>query len=504
MENVKTINESKLVTLLKTLTKKEIKHFVQFVDSPFHNKKAEVVQLLEVLTEGHPLFKNALSKPTLYNRIFGQDQISANQPLDKERDRELRHLMNDLTELVQNFLLYEDMKNSEVRSKHRLSHIFMNRGLNRYVPALLKSARPHHNREYEGQMVYLYNDFLLSEVTFNHLLIKDNRAKDIELQPLLNRFHEHYIGGQLRYFCAAINRANILPVQYKYPFLDELIQHLSEHDYSHVPLIAVYYRILMLFQDADNDLHFDRLKIILVQQKEKFPISELRYIYAFIVNYCNKQVNKGIQKYEAEKLQIYKDNLEKGLWHIGKHINPHQFILIVKEALAAEEVGWTENFIEHYQEELPSIWKKSISNLSWAYLYFSKKEFETAHDYLRKIVSSKDFFYEIYYRRLLLQIYYEYCNKPKGEEYKNTLDGALEALRFYLRPSRSPRMAEQNREICSNFLKLLRRICRLRFSLKTPSAKRLETLKADILSTELLIDRKWLLEKVEELMERNV
>jgi len=138
--------------------------------------------------------------------------------------------------------------------------------------------------------------------------------------------------------------------------------------------------------------------------------------------------------------------------------------------------------------------------LSWAYLYFSKKEFETAHDYLRKVESSKDFFHEIYYRRLLLQIYYEYCNKPGGEEYKNTLDGALEALRFFLRPSRSPRMAEQNREICSNFLNLLRRICRLRFSLRTPSAKRLDTLKVDILGTELLIDRKWLLEKVEELM----
>jgi len=322
MENIKTINESKLVTLLKTLTKKEIRHFVQFVHSPFHNKKTEVIQFFEILAEEHPIFKNALSKPALYNRVFEEDQVSTSQPLNKERDRELRHLMNDLTELVQNFLLYEDMRNNEVRSRHRLSHIFMNRGLNRYVPALLKSAHPH----------YLYNDFLLSEATFNHLLLKVNRAKNIELQPLLNRFNEHYIAGQLRYFCAAINRENILPVQYEYPFLDELIQHLSEHDYSHVPLIAAYYRILMLFKDADNDLHFDQLKIILAQQKEKFPIFELRYIYAFIVNYCNRRVNKGIQKYEAEKLHIYKDNLEKGLWHIGKHINPDQFILIVKEA----------------------------------------------------------------------------------------------------------------------------------------------------------------------------
>lgn len=500
MENIKTINESKLITLLKVLTKKEIKHFVQFVHSPFHNKKKEVIQLFNVLAKEHPVFKKALSKPILYKHIFQDDPIPADQPLDKERDRELRHLMNDLTELIQHFLLYEDMQSNEVRSRHQLSHIFMNRGLNRYVPALLKSARPHHKRQHEGQMSYLYNEFLLSEVTFNHLLIKDNRSKDIELQPLVNGFHQHYIAGQLRYFCAAANRENILPVKYEYPFLDELIQHLSEHDYSHVPLIAVYYRILMLFQDADNDLHFDRLKIILAQQKEKFPITELRYIYAFITNYCNKRVNKGIRKYAVEKLNIYKDNLEKGLWHTGKHINPHQFVLIVKEALSAKEVDWTKNFIEHYQEELPLRWKKSISNLSWAYLYFSKKEFETAHDYLSKIESSEDFFYEIYYRRLLLQIYYEYCNKPKGEEYKNTLDGALEALRFYLRPGRSPKMAEQNREICSNFLNLLRRICRLRFSLRTPSPKRLTTLKEDVLNTELLVDRKWLLEKVEELM----
>ncbi len=491
------LNDKKLVQLLKTLSSKEMRQLRFMVETAFFNTNPRVSKLYKLLVSSYPNFTKPLLKTSIYSQLFETENLAKNATLDKKQDKQLRDIMNYLVEIVQQLFLYNDGVANPINAKHRLAHILMERGLNDYVPATLKSAEDRHKKQKPGQIEYLQNTYLLSEADLNQQFIENGRSTDLGLQHTIDTFHHYYIAEQLRYYCAATNRENILPVHYQYPMIDEILSHIEEQDYSDIPLIEVYYRILLILKEKDEGKYFEQLKEILKQKNEYFPISELKIIYAFILNFCNRQINKGRKKYAREKLNIYKENLPMGLWHTGKIISPHQFILIVKESLAADEIDWTEKFITDYEAELPPAWKNSISNLSKAYLFFDKKAFSEAHDYLLKINAAEDFFYEIYRRTLSIQIFYE-----QGREYQGLLEDRLEALRVFLRPGKKKaRMSEHNREICKNYLNLVRRICRIKFSLKKTNPERLDNLKQDILNTDLLIGRNWLVQKVEELRE---
>jgi len=163
MNTKKTINDSRLVTLLKVLNSKEMRSLSNFVVSPFFNKKKEVIQLFEHLKRQHPEFKK-LYRSNIYCHLFPEKKHADNLPLNDKQYAELRHVMSDLVKLIKQYLLYRKQTENEVRQNCHLADIFLSRGLAKYVPELLKDAKKKHANRPEGTAIHLHDKYILSEI----------------------------------------------------------------------------------------------------------------------------------------------------------------------------------------------------------------------------------------------------------------------------------------------------------------------------------------------------
>ncbi|MEM6723761.1 MAG: hypothetical protein AAF598_06960, partial [Bacteroidota bacterium] len=124
--------------------------------------------------------------------------------------------------------------------------------------------------------------------------------------------------------------------------------------------------------------------------------------------------------------------------------------------------------------------------------------FESAHNHWTRIDSPEDFFFGLYYRVLILKIFFEKSLDEGLDTYETSIVNALESLRFYLSPGRNQNMSEVNRKSYSNFVKMTRRLLRIRYSwIDKQPKKSMQRLLKDLHQTPFLEERKWLLSKTE-------
>ncbi len=494
MKKRKTINDSKLIDILKVLTNKEMRSISEFVRSPFFNKKEKVIQLFEYLKKYHPDFES-IYRTTLYKYLFPENSRISDEPLNNKEWKQLRDEMSDLVKLIQDFLLHEYQKKNEVRQKYQLARLFLSRGLQKHVPGLLKTAKEKHALRSEGDPRHLHDMSMLSEIELFYGLTQD-WGKTIGMQAALNYFHYYALAGQLRLYAAAKSREHTMPFEYNYPMEKELLEHLSTQDYTHVPIVDAYYRIFMLFRGEDLHTHYTPLIQVLTTKSDCFSYSELQNLYALLFNFCNLQINRGFFEYNVQKFDIYEHTLPEGLWHYGKYISRDHFILAVRAGLGSNNIEATIAIIEEYADELSPQHKKPMGYLVRIFLLFAQKKYTAAHDMLIKMGDPpKGFYYGIYYRILKMQMYYELTTKSENG-YSGLLKSEIDSLRAYL--SRAP-MSKRNKASYKRFLNIITRIYDKQHSnrVKIPSTKVLQSIRDAIEDpNELLVERQWLLEKI--------
>jgi len=498
MDTPKTINDSRLISHLKVLKAQEMNRFGKFVISPFFNKKKEVITLFKYLKKAHPDFIKDIYRPQLYNHLYPKDTCAKNQPLDKKRHDELRRVMSRLTVLTQLFLLYEARNENEVRSKQQLAGILQKRGLANHAQIFIKKAKDIQTKRPEGEPEHLHDEYLLAET--EHIYILSNgRLKDVDLQPAITKFHHHALVGQLRLYAAGLSAENTMPKQYNYPMMKATLDYLAVHDYTHVPIIDVYYRFCMLFKNENIATHYERICEILEEEKDYFPISELRHLYDLLLNFCNLQINKGHLDYNRQKLDIYRRTLPDKIWYNGKHLSRDDFILAVRAALGIKNIAGAKEIIDTYSKDLHPEQKEAITLLADVFLYIAKRKYEEAENALIDMRSPPPgFYYGLYYRWLATQIYYE-LSMIKGNKYLEMFDNEVTNMDAYLRNSR---MSKRNKKLYTQYLHIIRRIRNMRFDrANAPSIRHLENIKSDIEDPEKpLVSREWLLEKIEEVI----
>ena len=497
MKEQETINESKLIHLLKVLTNKEMRSLSEFVLSPFFNKKEKIIQLFGYLKKYHPGFK-PIYRTTLYEYLFPENSRINDEPLNNKEWKQLRDEMSELVKLVQDFLLYEQQKKNEVHQKYQLARLFLSRGLQKHVPSLLKTAKEKHALRPEGDPQHLYDMSLIAEVELFYGLTQD-WGKPIGMQAAIDYFHYHALAGQLRLYAAAKSREHTMPFEYNYLMEKELLEHFSTQDYTHVPIVNAYYRIFMLFRGEDLETHYTPLIQMLTTQSGCFSYNELQNLYALLFNFCNLQINRGFFEYNIQKFEIYEHTLPEELWHYGKYISRDHFILAIRAGLGSNNIETTTSIIEQYGDELPPEHKKSIRQLARIFLLFAQKKYTASHDMLIKMGNPPEgFYYGLYYRILKMQIYYNLIVSDKGE-YSGLLKYEIDNLRGYLK--RAP-MSKRNKASYKRFLNIITRIYDKQHSnrVKIPSAKVLQSIRDAIEDpNELLVERQWLLEKITEI-----
>ncbi|MEZ4689597.1 MAG: hypothetical protein R3A12_05205 [Ignavibacteria bacterium] len=115
----------RIIDILKTFSKKDIKRFKEYLSSPFFNKSNKIIKFYDCLISFHPDFKSKnLTKENLYSKT-GNYSVYNKSTID--------NLLSDLSYLAENYLMYINFQSKEVKSKDFLIDELFKRNLDKLI-----------------------------------------------------------------------------------------------------------------------------------------------------------------------------------------------------------------------------------------------------------------------------------------------------------------------------------------------------------------------------------
>ncbi len=480
---------TKLISLLKTFTPDEIRSFEKFIVSPYFNSVKNYMKLLKELEKFYPEFDDEkltneyifkkLYKGKSFNRQIFWNMASGFEKLAEKFLEQVALQKNSFERLE--FLIWE------YRDRKLLNHY--SHIMNQIEKLLEAKAIEYDYFEKKGHLE-TYKQL------YYHLIDKikpmsDSKLKASEYQILL--FLRMTVGG--------LNDMAILSKNYNAKFevnipqefakhidLKKIVQYAYNKNHEYAFLIDIYYHSLMLFLEPNEEEHLIKARKLYETHFNKFTMSEKRTIMHWIYNYCRFRTDTEGIKYEKIMFELNEFRLKEGLAFFPEGQMPKaNFNQILKTALSINEIKWAEDFIKKYMTTLQAEIRQSIKAMAMAFLHIQTKKFEKVLKNLATI-EFVDFVDKLSARSMQAISYYEL------KEFE-TLLNHIDSSKHFLKKNKS--VGELYRESYWNFYNYLHKLV-LTLE-KNEDLSLIPVLRKEILSTVKLENKKWLIEKIDEL-----
>ncbi|MGB1206544.1 MAG: hypothetical protein ACPG5B_12905 [Chitinophagales bacterium] len=465
---------SKLIELASKIPKRQFKRLQDFLESPYFNKKEELIALYHFLASFQFDFTHEkLTKANAFIYVYGK-----HKPYD---EKEMGYMMSQLTQLINDFLAHEQLRNDDMMKSQLLMPLYNDWDLDKSFSEILKKANKFQKKKRGKDSDYYFNQFKIYLNEAEQFAKKQVHAQDVALQKAIDFLDYYYIATKLQYSCAILSRS-LAAKNYQVKLIQELKKYLQNNSHENHYSIHIYHTILQTVLDSDNGIHFIKLKKLMEKYIHHFEPEEATGIYTHAVNYCVRRINNGQSHYAAELLTLYKDLLKNRLIFEGNYLSQWNYTNIVSIAIRNEEFEWTKEFIRAYKTSLDPVFRKNAYTYNLAYLFFHQKEYDKVLELLPK-VEFKDVLYGVSARLLLIKSYYE-------QNYVMPFASLVDSFKMYLK--RNKIISDDMRKRHLNFLKYIDAVQK---ELKGNNVKLLK-LKQKIEADKQTINKAWLLEKV--------
>jgi hypothetical protein len=459
---------SPLLDIFKHLTKQDRNALHDFVRSPFHNKREDVILLFEYINENIDTPLN-LKKETVFNYIFPKTKAYD--------DKAMRYTMSFLMRSIQDYLIYNELKNKDLDKEIRLNRALRLRGADKaYQKALTESnhaleAQPLRHADFHLHAFQLQ----LEEYQFKH---QKQRSGELRLQEISDSLTDFYVTELLRQACVMHSHTSVSQKTYTQLFLEPILEKIESGVYRCPPSVLAYFYAYKALTGSSQLIDFQTLKNIIIHDGHLFPKNEIRDLYLLAINFCIKKLNSGGRIFETEALDLYKNGLENGAILENKTLSPFTYKNVMMLALKHSEHVWAEQFLLDFKKYLPERERENLFKYNFALFHFRQKNYPKAMQLLQE-VTLKEVLYNLDARRVLMCIYYEL-----GE--LAALDSLLESFTVFLHRQKDLGYHKNNYQNLIKFVKKL-----LQMDLKSEVLK--AQLRKEIEETKELTERDWLL-----------
>lgn len=486
------MQDSKLISILKTLSKPELKEFEKFIASPYFHKRRDVVQLFELIKIHHPYYTHKnFSKENIYKKLY---------PKIEYKDHIVRNLLSALLKMLEEYLAVSNfLKNPIEVKKHLLNELLEKKvsGVSEIIIRDLEkllSLKSNYPDNYYSEKYYLEN----LKIIFN---------LQIEKQHLVNK--SLITNSELIVFnfleSASVNLINMHnnSENYNYDYSGNLLgDFLSVFDLkkfiekvndsklkSEEKEIATIYSCMMITMiEQQDEKYYFRLNELLLKNLNYFSRIE-KYNLLVALGTCTSMKSTIIsrEKYLPELFKIYKLRLENKLYNFSENQNMSIifFYSILKIGLTLKHIEWAEQFVTANLEKLAEEHRANMKHFANAQIYLTRKKFNEGIEELSKVhFTNPAFKFEV--RNLQLQLYYEL------DEYESAIYD-LDSYNHFLHSSKS--VSEYFKVSSEEFLEIYRKLLKLKMGGKKNLTRKLLT----EINNSRLSQKDWLREKYAEL-----
>ncbi|MEP7171532.1 MAG: hypothetical protein ABI855_19330 [Bacteroidota bacterium] len=466
------MENSKVNELVGSFNMHEVKAFRSYLSSAYFNADKNLQKSFDCIIKFNADEKT-WNRKNLHEKIFPEKKFS---------DQQIRYLLTDLCKHIEYFLTIRTLDSNKVLYRSIASKTLSGRDCEKAYNFVYDSI----NAENKNKNALFY--YHLYDSAENHLGYsskKQSRKIKFDYSGILINLEIFYLAKKLQLFCEVINLKNILTGEYELHLMDEIKKLSVKEPFSEIPVVQIYYYILLTLTEPEKEKHLEYLEKLLIENAALFPASELMDMYQYVKNYCVKKINQGNTEYIRRLFEIYKIMLANKPLMNHDYLSQFEFKNMVSISLRLKENAWCKTFISKYINYLKPEERKNAFTYNSAYLNFMSGDFKNSIRKLRE-VEFTDVVYQVDSRVIFLKCYYELDDIE-------TFFYHASAFRLFLLRNRN--ISEFQKTINRNLIKFLTKIVRA-YTSKTKLAQ----VKKEISREKNVADLKWLEEKVDMLL----
>lgn len=462
---------SKFIRLYQTLTTSEHRLLKQWILSPIHNQRRDVIQLFDFVYSRASLTKITLQKERAFVYLF---------PKEKYDIYKINHVLSYAYKVLEEFIEHLEAVSLDInRQKNKIKAYSKRNSIINAKKVVQKSKQQLLKSKHRSSAFFLHAYEL--EVHQFELEGTNKRVQKNNLPDLLSNLSNFFVISTLRYAYIAASHSNVYKVNYEIPMLSAILEQAQQK--VEVPIIQLYYFAYMALTHLEEESYYFSLKECWEQYGTLLQKNERQEVLLIIINYAIKQAHSGNLSYIKEAFEWYQIGLSTTLLLNEGLLSQFAYKNIVALGLKLKAFDWIKSFIEQYTVSLPQEVQLTYKTYVSAKYFFEKSEYDTCLEYLTK-VEYDDLFMNIDAKMMLLKIYYK--NKSL-----DALEALIQSFKIFLHRKEVMGYHKHN---YLNILSFVKKIISLPDFEKTAKEK----LYHDIASTEPLTEKQWLLDQLNE------
>lgn len=462
------MEKSRLAQLIQTFTPTERREIRKFLESPFFNSRADVLQLFDWFVQR----ENPQPEKTAAKRhLFGNEQPP---------DQELRLRMTYLSRLLERYIAQKELDSDPTRRELLLAAGLRRRNLAK--PFLQQAAwlektldeqplRDANFYESKSQLHWQWHQQESAEnATANQHLLAASRAADVAFLAL-----------KLRQICLVAAHKSVWTVDFQLVGEKELVEFSEKYFAADEPVIAIYLDCLRTLRQPEDESNFQNFKKMLLQRGSIFPPDEQRSLFLWAINFGVRRLNAGERRYFQEISDLYRAGLSSSVLLENGVLTAYTFSNVVAAGLQTGDLDWVSFFIENFKNKLEKQHRESATSFNLARLEFARRRFDAVLELLQK-ANYRDPLLNLAAKTLLLKTWFEL-----GET--EILHSHLDAMRNYIHRKR---VLGYHRTNYLNILKFADKLLTINFL----DLSERERFRAAVVQEEPLTEREWFLLKI--------
>ncbi|HRJ03933.1 MAG TPA: hypothetical protein PK605_05965 [Ignavibacteria bacterium] len=493
----------KLIEILKTFDKAELKKFRRFISSDYFNTNESVTKLFKLIAAFFPEFDvndPKMSPEALFKKIYGTRTYD---------EKTYRYLLSSLYSLVEKYLAISMFEKNDMEIRKYVIDDLTERRLFGIAGKNLLALESSLDKDnlIGGEYIYNKEDITL---IWHQLYFLSNIQ-----EPIIEKRYEQ---GELQLFSSFVELSHIYQIlhqvshTYNLPLKDNIVfEYLKNIDYRKIleyiegnesrgihaaenerliKVLKIYLCFMITIQDDKDEKYFNKMNNYVEQYSQFFGKNELQNLHLMLATCCNrKRTAINDEKYQKINFEIIKRAASLDLYtsYTAQYMDVNNFIIIFQTALQLNEADWAADFLRKYGEKISPEYSVDMTGYSFAELFFCKKQFERSLASLSK-VKLKLFRLKIPVKVLMLKLYYEL-------NYIEESFSLIDSFTHFLSSNKKIRKNESDNLL--RFLNFYRELLKVKAA--SGSSRVNKELRKELASSSLLPHKAWLIEKADEL-----
>ena len=467
----------KLFTYINTFSSSDIRKLEKFIQSPYHNEIQELSTLYSILK---PSFLNG--SETIPQKKEVWSQLFPNKPYS---DVKIRKMASLLLNLAIEFKAYETLK-ARPEQKLLLELLAVSRpGLSIHIAGVNRKLAQTINQNSSNSAEYNFYRFRHSAQNHRILELENNRKKLLKLEEL-HQANEYldifYYAQKMALIADIIGYQGFMNISNQPNTAIKTLDAVKNASFFHKPIIQVYYLIIRMLSNKEQESFFFELKDWLQKNNQHFSKSQKKTFYAHLINYCiSHQINKGNHTFFSHAFEVLSTMVSQKLI-FDPFIDPNYYRNIITIGLQIGKFEYIRDFISTHSSALPPEQKENAETYNLARLYYKQKQYDKVLELLHN-VELTNISYALGAKTILIGTYFAL------DEYR-ALESLLISFRIFI--LRNKLLAKNTKQSYLNFLKFTKKLIYL-----APYDKESkEKLKETIIKNNNVAVKDWLLEQI--------